>query len=179
MGKDAHGLARLLFRSDLANDIEAVRADCAVELNIFFGDLGGTLIGSIRTFCLRQWTQIFAHRIQRPAQVDGGGAGLVEFFPYGIEVSIRGVFRHRDGNAVGGGDADQRRAAYPHVADCIGDIGDGFQCYDTEFMRQPALVDDVNGATVFVQPDRMVVAFSDFHARISFSSRKKRGGRGR
>ena len=52
-----------------------------------------------------------------------------------------------------------------------GDIGNRVERDDTEFMRQPALVDDVDRAAILVDPDGAVVAVCDFHATVSFSMR--------
>ena len=92
-------------------------------------------------------------------------------FPGLVEGGVAGIARHGNGHAIGGGDADQRRAPHPHVADGGGDIIDGLQRDDAELMRQPALVDDIDGAAIGVEPDGVVMAGADFHVTISFSSR--------
>ena len=119
----------------------------------------------------RQRRQDAAHLVERPAQVDRGRARFVQAVPDHVECGVGGIVGHLDGDAVGGRHADQRRAAHPHVADRRGDALDRADRLDAERMRQPALVDDVDGAAVLVQPDGAVVAVSDFQATIPFSMR--------
>ena len=167
VGQDVDRFAGLLGRGDLPDDLQAVLADAAVELDILVGDLGGPPIGGLGALGRRQGRQHAAHLVQRPAQIDGGRARLVQLVPDLVERRVRRIVAHLDGDAIGGGDADQRRAAHPHVADRRGDAGDAVDRLDAEIMRQPALVDDVDRTAVAVQPDGAVVAVSDVQATIS------------
>src|SRR5690606_11246276 len=102
---------------------------------------------------------------------DRGRPRLVQPVPDAVERSVGGVVQHLDGDAIGGRHADQRRPAYPHVADRRGDAVHRANRLDAEIMRQPALVDDVDRAAVGVRPDGAIVAVPDFQATIPFSKR--------
>ena len=171
MGEDIHRLAWLLARGDLLDDREAMLADGAVEQHVFLGDGRGPAIGCFLSSGFRQAAQEAAHVIQGPFQIDGGGAGYVQGFPSLVEGSIAGIARHGNRHAIGSGNADERCAPDPHVADGGGDIIHGFQGDNAKLVGQPALVDDIDGQAIGVQPDGVIMVGADFHVTISFSSR--------
>ena len=102
VGENVDRLAGLLARGDLANDFQPVPADAAVQFHILVGDLGGAPVGSRGAVGLGNAAQKAAHFIQRPAQIDCGGACLVELFPHRIECGIGSILAHAHGNAIGG-----------------------------------------------------------------------------
>ena len=73
---------------------------------------------------------------------------------------------YRHGEAVGGGGADQRRAAHLHREDRARGLLHRPQRDDDERMRQPRLVDDLDRPAVVREPDGAGGLAVDFHASL-------------
>ena len=69
----------------------------------------------------------------------------------------------RQANAVGGGGADQRRAADQHGADRVRGLLERGEARRDESMRQCCLVDDADGPAVGLEPDAAHRLAVDFH----------------
>ena len=123
-------------------------ADAAALADIFLGDTPGFKPGRRRTFGRGKWLQACTHACQCPVQIDGGRTGGAEQVNGGGQRGIVGTFLHCQGDAIGRGDADQRRPAHLHVAD---GVCGGRQRGDPPrlvAMRQGRLVDDFDGLAV-------------------------------
>src|SRR5690606_29157929 len=94
---------------------------------------------------------------------------LVQRLPDGGKCGVGRIVAHGDRHAIGGGDADQRRAAHPHVADRGRHLVHRGQSDDAEFVRQPALIDDLDRAAVLCQPDGTEVPVAYVHATAPVS----------
>ena len=165
--QDVDRLARLLALGDLADDLEPVAANGAVELDVVVGHLGRAGISGLGATSGRKRLERLAHLVQRPAQVDRGRPRRVQRLPGRVEGCIGRVVAHLQRDPVGRRHADQGCAAHPHVADRGRHLGHRVQRHDTELVRQPALVDDVDRASVLVQPDGSEMAFADLHVSVS------------
>ena len=128
--------------------VESMLADAAALADIFLGDTPGFKPGRRRTFGRGKRLQACTHACQCPVQIDGGRTGGAEQVNGGGQRGIVGTFLHCQGDAIGRGDADQRRPAHLHVAD---GVCGGRQRGDPPrlvAMRQGRLVDDFDGLAV-------------------------------
>ncbi len=82
---------------------------------------------------------------------------------------IGSVAVERDGKTVSAGDADQRRAAHHHGADCLGDFAFIAEIAEGEAVRQHGLVEHSDAALPVGTHDRSVGAAIDFHCAILHS----------
>jgi hypothetical protein len=89
----------------------------------------------------------------------------------GLKGRCRGVCTQGQGHAVGAGGADERRTPHDHVGDGAHGIVEGEQAHEREFVRQPRLIDDLDGAAVFHGIDGSIVLAADFHRFIRGTSR--------
>ena len=144
MRENVDRFTRLLVRGHTAKNLEAVRADRAVDLDVLVGDLLGLRISGGGARLRGEWGEKLADRIQRPAQVDRGRPSRGKFLMRGVERRVAWILVHREREPVGRRRADQRRSAHPHVADRGRRLGDAAQRRDLELMRKPALVDDID-----------------------------------
>ena len=116
---------------------------------------GGAGVGGGEPLGGRQRGDGGLHLVEGPFEIDGGGAGLMERGVGGGQVRVARVVAERKADSVGGGGADERRAADGHVADGLGAFGHGAQSERAELVREEALVDDADGTgrVVSVAPD--------------------------
>ena len=133
--------------------LQPVLADAAAGLDVLVADLGCALVGRRDALIARQVLHGAAHLLQRPAQVDRGRALLGQEFDGAIDGLVGGVLPDRHGEAVGGGGADQRRAAHLHREDRARGLLARPQRDDDELVRQPRLVDDLDRPAVVREPD--------------------------
>ena len=143
-----------LLLGDGAHQVQPVLADAAVDRHVLVDDLGRAAIGGRSAPALRQQAQGAAHLVERPSQVDGGRPRRLEPGIGRLQARIRGVGAHRQRNAIGGGRADQRRAAHQHVADRPRGVLRRLQRHGDELEWQPRLVDDADPPSIRFQPDR-------------------------
>jgi hypothetical protein len=115
----------------------------AVDLDILVGRFHAPASARRRRLGFRQGLQQRGISIERPAQVDRRGPGGVSGTPRRRPDGVRGIERASPGHAIGGGRADQRRAAHAHFHDRVGEILQRVHLLDAEIVRQPALVDDL------------------------------------
>ena len=165
MGQHVDTPAALLL-CDLADDLQPVQPDLAVDLHILVANLGGAAIGGLGAGLGRKRLQDARHLIQRPFQVDRGRPGFVQHLPCFLQRDVRGIGGHLHRDAIGRRRPDQRRAAHPHVADRVGKILTVDQGNDAKLMRQPALVDDAHLSRRFA-PDGAVGLAVDLHRMAS------------
>ena len=163
VGQDVDGLARLLAHGGSRDQLGAVGADGAVGRDVGVGELGGALVGGGGTGRPRQVADGGAHLVERPAQVDGGGALPGQMGDGAVEALVGGVRAQRQAHAIGGRDADQRRAAHLHGEDGPGGVIERLERDDDELVRQPRLVDDVDRPAVVREPDRAIGFAVDVH----------------
>ena len=166
MGEDVDRFAGLLVRRQTAKDLEAVRADRAVDLDVLVGDSLGLRISGGGARLRGERGEKLADRIQRPAQVDRGRPRRGKLLVRGVERRVARILAHGEREPIGRRRADQRRPAHPHVADRGRRFVDAAQRRDLELMRQPALVDDVDARAVFVEPDRAIRASVNLHESV-------------
>ena len=60
----------------------------AVELDVLVGDPAARRVGGLGALGRRQRRRSAAHLVERPAQVDGGGAGRVQLLPGLVEGGV-------------------------------------------------------------------------------------------
>ena len=97
------------------------------------------------------------HTVQRPREVDGGGAGGVQvvgcfvkaFCEFGVVVGVD--FKGGEVDADGSGITDGGRTAHLEVADCRPDFALRFEVEVFGAVREFCLVDDDEGALLFVE----------------------------
>ncbi len=140
-----------------------MRADRAIDLDILVGDSPGLGIGCGGARLRGERGEMLADRVQSPAQVDRGRPRGGKLLVCGGERRVARILAHGEREPIGRGRADQRRPAHPHVADRDRRFVNVAQRRDLERMRQPALIDDVDAHTVFVEPDRPVRASVHLH----------------
>jgi hypothetical protein len=83
--------------------------------------------------------------LERGEEIHCGRPGRGEDVPRGVEALARARRRsaaHRERHAVGGGDADRRRAAHRHLADGDGDFGGLAQCQPDLVGGQESLIEE-------------------------------------
>jgi hypothetical protein len=90
----------------------------------------------------RQRLQERLHARQRPMQVHRRRPRRASVSQACCSAFVAGAFLQRQRHAVGGGDADQRRAAHQHGADGVGGVGEGAQVPRGVLVRQQRLVED-------------------------------------
>ena len=166
------GFAWLLAFSQPPEELEAVAADRAVDLDVLVGDSRRLGVGGVAAGLGGERRETFARRIQGPAQVDRGRPGGGKLLLRGVERGVARILAHGEREPIGRRRADQRRAANPHVADRCRRVGDAAQGCDAELVRQPALVDDIDAPTIGVEPDRAIRASVDFQGRFLLSPRR-------
>ncbi len=163
----AGGLGRL------ADDLQAVKADCTALFDVRIADLRRLSIGCCGALLRRDSRQRAAHSRQRPAQVDGRRTRRPQCPQRFLEAGIRRVRAQRQRDAVGGSRADQRCAAHHHRADRLGNVIESLEIDGPEFERQARLVDDADGSRCD-GPDGAVVRAGDSHARFAPSPNPRR-----
>ncbi len=77
MGKDIHPPA-ILLPGDLADHLEPVEADVAVDLDVLVADLGGALEGGVGAGVGGKRLKHPVHLVERPFQVDRRRPGGVQ-----------------------------------------------------------------------------------------------------
>ena len=165
MGQHVDTPAALLLR-DLADDLQPVQPDPAVDLHILVANLGGAAIGGLGAGLGRKRLQDARHLVQRPFQVDRGRPGFVQHLPCLAKRGVGRIGGHLHRDAIGRRRPDQRCATHPHVADRVGEILTGGQGDDPKLVRQPALVDDAHLSRRFA-PDGAVGLAVDLHRMAS------------
>jgi len=80
-----------------------------------------------------------------------------------FHASVRGIVAHRKAKTVGGGRADQRRAAYLHVANRVAGLLQSAKVLDYEGVGQVGLIDDIDRPAVRVDPDAAIGDAVDIH----------------
>jgi hypothetical protein len=156
-------LPRRLARCRLLDEGHAVPADGAVGRHVRLADLGRADVGSGEALLARQIADGVAHLVERPAQVDGGRTLRRQQLDGGVERLVRGVRAQGQAHAVGGGGTDQRSSAHLHGLDGAGSVFERLERDDLQLVRQPGLVDDLDGPAVFRQPDRAIGLALDVH----------------
>ena len=141
-------------------------ADTAAGLHVVVADLGCAPVGRRDAFEVRQVLHAEPHLLQRPAQVDGGGALLGQIRRRAVYSLVGRILPYRHGEAVGGRGADQRRAAHLHRQDRARGLLHRFERDDGERVRQQRLVDDFHRPAVGREPDGAVGLAVDFHASL-------------
>ncbi len=144
---------------------KAVLADGAVGGNIGIADLGRARPGGSEALAMRAVADGGRHLIQRPQEIDGGGAGAAEAGYGRLQRDIGCILPQRQANAIGRGGADQRRTPYLHHLDRAGGIFEAFQTGDDEAMGKLGLVDDRDRAAILAWPDGAVMGAVDLHGR--------------
>ena len=157
-----------LARGDLADQREPVVADGRTDRDILFRQLAGQSPGLLRPLGCGQRREGQAQPLQRPAQVDGGGARRCKLFDGVGESRVGGVGHQGKGQSISPRHADQRRPAHLHVGDGAGGRPCIAQHDPLERMRQQRLVDDLDSAE-FNRPDRPERGACDLHGDLLFS----------
>ncbi|MNT15904.1 hypothetical protein D3C72_1509840 [compost metagenome] len=136
----------------LANQLHAQLGHGQVGLAVaqMDGDRLG-LQGLQRGFAVAQALQALAHAVQGPEQIDRGRPGLGQRLEVGLQrlapVATRGdTGAGTQYHAIGGADADGRRAAHHHLADGLGHAFCGVVGQPDFLGRQQALVEQVEYA---------------------------------
>ena len=170
MSQQAHRLARRLAGRERPDEHKSVLSDPAVDLDILVGDRVGKREGRLGPGTGREGKERFAAPVERPSQVDRGGAGGVEAVPGPGEGFVRRVGGHPQGHCIGGGGPDEGSSPHPHVTDGDRAVVDRLQLGDPKVVGEPPLVDDPKRARVVVPPERAVVCAIDLHAKVSSPS---------
>ena len=163
MGENIDRLAGRLARRRGADEGEAVIADRRTERDILVGDASGAGQGCRRAFAGRQRHDEPAHPLERPGEIDGGRPGRGETFAGAGETRVGCVFAQSKGDAIGGGHADERRAAHPHVGDRGRRFGQRGEAAHFETVRQLGLIDDLDFAVAGIPRDRAEMSSTDAH----------------
>ena len=112
MGENIDGLAGGLARRRGPDEGEAMIADRRAERDILLGDASGAGKGCRRAFAGRQRHDEPTHPFERPGEIDGGRPCRGQTFAGAGEAGVGRVFAQSKGDAIGGGHADERRAAH-------------------------------------------------------------------
>ncbi len=168
MGQNVEGFARLFLRRRVPNDFETMLADGLADFDILVGNARGLGPGQVCALFARLIAQHIAHALERPAQIDGGGTGFGQFVMGAIKCLVGGILFHRQCHAIRGGGADQRRAAHQHGLDGMGGLLQRGQFYRGEFMRQPRLIDNLDGLGAAGPDGAIRDAFNLHISRSSF-----------
>ena len=164
VGEDVDRLLVLLALGRHQDGLEAVLADAPVGLDVVLADLRRALVGCRQPSLPRQIAHRAQHLLQRPAQVDGGGALRGQQRDGAVDGLVGGVRAQRQANAVGGRGADQRRAAHLHGLNRARRVLDRLERRDRQLVRQLRLVDDLHRPAVRGEPDRAIGLAVDVHA---------------
>ena len=167
-------LQALAARLQAADFRQAMLADAPADLDVFVADLGGAPVGRLAPPGRRQRSQQGTQVVERPAQVHRRRPGLQQHPVGARQHGIGRVGRHGERHAVGGGGADQRRAAHDHGADGALGVFHGLEVAHDEGMRQQRLVDRLHGRAVGAEPDRAIGFAVDSHRLTSLSRAARR-----
>jgi hypothetical protein len=144
----------LTDRSSLPPELQqrqSMLADQSVGSLVFRGNGASLLPGQISPCRRRRLFKYRSHARQRPVQVDGRRPCRGQHGKDMVEARIAGILRQAERHAVGGGGADQRRAAHLHDANGLGYVFQGNQSQHHGFARQTRLVEDQKAVTVLDQ----------------------------
>ena len=133
-GREAAGVAVRQDGRALVDQLRAEAADGVVGLDLLAVDAGGLGLGA-RGVAVPGGE----HAVDGPAQVDGGGPGRDEL---GGGRGHVGAVAGGEREGVGGGDADEWRAAHGQPADGVGDVGGGAGVDVLDRGGQARLVED-------------------------------------
>ena len=114
-------------RAGGADQRQRVRADRAVDGDVLVGDRVGGGARGVGARVGRQRRQARRHRVQRPAQVDGGGPRRQQRRARGGQRAVGRIRPHRQPDPVRRRRADERRAPHLHRRDRVRDLGDRAQ----------------------------------------------------
>jgi hypothetical protein len=141
------------FFSKIPRSRKAVLADGAVDRDVLVGDVVGPHPGGERPAVRFRRGDRGARLGQRPAQIDRGRSGGEQQVVGGCKAGVGGIGLHRQRHAIGGGGADQGRAAHPHGGNRLGGFLHGAQPRHLEDVRQQSLIDDLHRLAVVGGPD--------------------------
>ncbi len=146
-----HHVQRLAVGDDqVVPQAQAMLADGGVLRDVLVGDGGGLGPGGGAARIGRQRRQRAFHARQRPVQIDRRRARRPQQRRGLGEAPVGGLEVERKGQPVGGGGADQRRAAHLHGADGVRRLFQRGDAQPVQRMRQAGLVDDGDGALLRV-----------------------------
>ena len=151
-----------------ADQPEPMLADLPVGLDILLADLGGAGVSCGDALVAWLVAHGLLHLLERPAEIDRGGAGGGEDLASPLQRFIRSVAPERERHAVGGGRPDQRRASDLHGGDGARRILQRAQRHGLEHMRQLGLIDDLDRPAVVIEPDGAVMLSVDVHLYPDF-----------
>jgi hypothetical protein len=150
-------------RMGVLDQLEASLAESAVLRDVLIADRVGAGESRLRASLRRQRDDDRPYVLKSMAQVHGGRAtgeqaGVGEF-----QRGFVGGLGQRDGEPVGGGRPDQRRAAHDHGLDRLHGGVERVDPAEHKFVRQARLVDgfDLSGAGA---PDRTISFSVNFHS---------------
>ena len=174
VGQDLHRAAPALSPMRVFDQPEPVLADRAVDRDILFGDFPRPCDRGGKALFRRQLAEMAAHPVERPAQIDRRGARRGEAFDRAVEPLLRRVLGHRQGDPIRRCRADQRRPAHLHVADGARRIGGAREPENDKLMRQPGLIDDLDGSPILGEPNRTHRAAGYLHRGLISSEPARR-----
>ena len=128
-------------------------ADGLVEPNVLVAQRGGLAPGYVAPLCGGKRREPVLHALQRPAQVDRRGAGGEQAGTGGLQMAFGSPLCESQRDAIGGGGANQGRAANAHDRNGFGRVFEGVQRAERQAMRQQGLVDDFDAAVVRQRAD--------------------------
>ena len=126
----------------LGHELEPERADLLVRRDIFFGHGVGQLEQRARVCIGARQTPI-----ERPLQIHRGRPRLAQHVGGLLEVRVR---LRGERHAVGGGDADGRRATHLHAPNGVGHLFGGAADHEGGLVWQARLVEQHEGVLVGV-----------------------------
>ncbi len=143
VGQDVDPFAAFLLGMRL-DQPEAMLADLAIGLDVLLADLGGAGVGCGDAPVARLIAHGLLHLIERPAKIDGGGAGGGEGRASLFERLIRRVAPERERHAIGGGRPDQGAPRTCMVEMARAASSSVRSVTVSNAMRQLGLVDDLD-----------------------------------
>ena len=154
------------LRGDILDERRAVLADRGAHRDVLVGDRARPRDRRPRSRSVTgSGSEPRPHALERPAQVDRGRPALDQEIEGAGEPGVARVLGRGERHAIGGGRADQRRAAHNHAPDRVGRLRRGTQRQHLETVRQLGLVDHVDAASVGVQPDGAKILAVDAHSK--------------
>jgi hypothetical protein len=149
MRHDVDGVT--VVTANTLNHRQPVLADSGICLFVLGSNRASLVPGRLAPCRRRRLLQHALHARQRPVQVDGRRPCRGQHGKDMVEARIARILRQAERHAVGGGGADQRRAAHLHDANGLGYVFQGNQSQHHGFARQARLVEDQKAVTVLDQ----------------------------
>ncbi len=114
MGEHINTLARSLLCGDCLNDVEPVDANLPAALGVVVTNLGCASVGRRHAIGLGERCEMSSHLLERPFEIDGGGALFCEMSDGVCYRGIGCVLGERETDTVGRRRTDEGGATHLH-----------------------------------------------------------------